>query len=131
MSTAEQPAPVVARQEGGGPRRLNQPWRGFVAAGEVVVAVAAVLLAVASWRHGVEHLSTPLADGRPPLRSTIYSGNWMSIGVGLVTVGAFLVLDALRQTALAIRTRRRPAPEPTTFTDPEPEPEAAPTGPVG
>jgi hypothetical protein len=102
----------------GPPPRLHQPWRVAVAAGEVVLAVAAVLVGVACWRHGVTTMVTPLGAGRPPLVSTIFYGNWMAAGIGLVTIAALLVLDAIRQLALGVRTRRRPRPPEYTVAPP-------------
>jgi hypothetical protein len=97
---------------------LNQPWRGLVAAGEVVLAVVGVVFAVVCWHHGVTTMVTPLGNGQPPLVSTIFLGNWMAAGIGLVVVAAFLVLDALRQVLLAVRTRRRPQPPEFTVAPP-------------
>lgn len=131
MSTGEQPAQVAAPDPGaapppgdGTPRRLNQPWRGWVAGGEVVAGAVAVVFAVVSWHHGIEHLVTSLGGGQ--FTSTIFSGNFMAIAVGLVTVAGFLVLDAIRETSLAIGTRYRPEPDLGPFVDPDPEPEFAP-----
>jgi hypothetical protein len=92
------------------PARLNQPWRGLVALGEAIIAVVAVVVAVQLWGRGVTTMVTPLGAGQPPLTSTIFYANWMAASIGLVTVAAFLTLDALRQTLLAVRTRRRPLP---------------------
>jgi hypothetical protein len=89
------------------PARLNQPWRGFVALGEAILAAIAVVVAIQLWGRGVTTMVTPLGAGQPPLTSTIFYANWMAGSIGLVTIAAFLVLDGLRQTLLAIRTRRR------------------------
>lgn len=94
--------------------RLNQPWRFGVAVGEAVLAAVAVVAAVLLWRHGVRTMVTPLGNGQPPLVSTVFYGDWMAIAIGLVTVAAVLVLDAVRETILAVRTRtRREPPEVT------------------
>jgi hypothetical protein len=108
VTTAEQP-----------PARLNQPWRGFVALGEAIVAVVAVVVAIQLWNRGVTTMVTPLGAGQPALKSTIFYANWMAAAIGLVTIAAFLVLDGLRQTLLAIRTRRRPLPPLVTAAPPE------------
>jgi hypothetical protein len=92
------------------PPRLHQPWRGFVAVGEVVLAAAAVLVGVLCWHRGVTTMVTPLGPGQPPLVSTIFYADWMAAAVGLVLVATLLALDALRQVMLAIRTRRRADP---------------------
>jgi hypothetical protein len=105
---------TVSDVEGPSPRpnqpRLNQPWRAAVAVGELALAVVAVLFGLTCWRHGVTTMVTPLGTGHPPLVSTIYLGNWMAGGIGLVTVAALLVLDAIRELILAIRTRTRRQP---------------------
>jgi hypothetical protein len=103
-----------------GPVRLNQPWRFAIAAGEVVVAAVAVVFSVLCWHRGVTTMVTPLGNGQPPLVSTIFYGNWMAAGVGLVTLAAFLVLDAIRETILAIRTKARRQP-PEFLVAPPPE----------
>jgi hypothetical protein len=109
--------PPTGRPTSGHPG-LNQPWRGLVAVGEVVVAVVAVVFGVVCWHNGITTMVTPLGNGQPPLVSTIFLGNWMAAGIGLVVVAAFLVLDALRQTLLAVRTRRRPQPPEFTVAPP-------------
>jgi hypothetical protein len=72
--------------------------------------VVAVVFGVILWRHGVTTMVTPLGANQPPLVSTIFYGNWMAIGIGLVTVAAVLVLDAIREVLLAVRTRRTKQP---------------------
>jgi hypothetical protein len=94
----------------GRPARLNQPWRGLVALGEAIIAVVAVVVAIGLWGRGVTTMVTPLGAGQPPLTSTIFYANWMAAAIGLITVAAFLTLDALRQLLLAVRTRRRGLP---------------------
>lgn len=100
------------------PARLNQPWRAFVALAEVIVAAAAVFLAVGLWGRGVTTLITPLSNGQPPLHSTIFYGNWMALAIGVVLVAALLVLDAIREVLLAVRTRDRREPPEYTVTPP-------------
>jgi hypothetical protein len=120
VRTAEQsPAPTPSSDPTvGRAARLHQPWRGLVAFGEVVLAVAAVLVGVLCWHRGVTTMVTPLGPGQPPLVSTIFYGSWMAGGIGLVTVAAFLALDACRQAVLAVRTRRRPPPPLVTVAEP-------------
>ena len=100
------------------PARLNQPWRGLVALGEAIIAVVAVVVAIQLWNRGVTTMVTPLGAGQPPLRSTIFYANWMAGAIGLITVAAFLTLDGLRQTLLAVRTRRRSLPPLVTAAQP-------------
>ena len=108
MTAAEQPAPVVAGRRDDQPSGLHQPWRGLVALGELVLAAAAVLAGVLCWHRGFGSIVTPIGGGRPPLVSTVLYGNWAAGAIGLCVLGAFLVLDAVRQLLLAVRTRRRP-----------------------
>jgi hypothetical protein len=86
---------------------LNQPWRAWLALGEVVLAAVAVLVAVWCWHRGIVPIVTPTGNGTPPLVSIVFYGNWMSFAIGLCTVAALLVLDALREIVLAVRIRRR------------------------
>jgi len=101
---------MVSDERRGRSARLNQPWRGLVAAGELLLAAAAVIVGVLCWHRGVTTMVTPLGPGQPPLVSTIFYADWMASAIGLVLVAAVLVLDAVRQALLAIRTRRRTPP---------------------
>lgn len=83
---------------------LHQPRRALIAAGEVIAVVALALVAVWAWNHGIVKLAYPL-EGRDPLISTRYHGNWLGTAVACVTVAAVLLLDAVRQVVLAARTR--------------------------
>jgi hypothetical protein len=86
------------------PGRLNKPWRALVALAEVLLAGVAVWFAFDLWPRGVATIVTTLTDGRV-LESTRYVGSWMAAAIGLGTLAALLVLDAIRQVALAVRTR--------------------------
>lgn len=85
---------------------LHQPQRALIAIGEVVLIALLVAAAVWCWHRGVLRYSYPVPD-RPPLESTRFKGNWIGASVGLVTIAGVLLLDALRQTLLAVRTRGR------------------------
>lgn len=87
---------------------LHQPRRGLIAAGEVVVVVVLAFVAVWCWNRGITHLSYPI-EGRDPLISTRYHGNWLGTAALCVTMAAVLLLDAARQVVLAARTRPRKA----------------------
>jgi hypothetical protein len=91
-------------------RSLHQPRRWLIAAGEFVVIVLLVIAAVWCWNRGVVHLAYPI-DGREPLISTRYHGNWLGTAVGAVTLAVLLGLDAVRQVLLAVRTRPQKAVE--------------------
>lgn len=91
------------------PGRLHQPRRGLVAAAEVVVAVLLVVAAFWCWGRGVVHYEFPI-DGHSPLPATRLLGNWVGGAIGLAAVAALLLVDAFRQTLLAVRTRERRMP---------------------
>lgn len=102
-------APVeteTAPDPGPGAPTLHQPKRALIAVGEVVLIALLVPLAVWCWNRGVEHYSYPVPD-HPPLEATRFKGNWIGPSIGLVTVAGVLLLDAVRQTVLAVRTRGR------------------------
>lgn len=115
-STVAQPGP---------PPRLHQPWRGWVALAEVVVAAAAVWFGVWCWGEGIAKIVTSV-PGQAPLVSSVFYGNWMAGAVGLVLLAGLLVLDALRQTLLAVRARpkkhREPAEDLPELAEDPPEP---------
>jgi hypothetical protein len=98
--TAPEPEP-----EPGEPT-LHQPKRALIAVGEVVLIALLASFAVWCWNRGVVHYSYPVPD-HPPLESTRFKGNWIGASVGLVTIAGVLLLDAVRQTVLAVRTRGR------------------------
>jgi hypothetical protein len=90
------------------PFGLNQPWRGLVAAGELVAAALVLWAAFWLWSKADNTVTLVLGDGTR-LESTRTSGHWMAAAIALGTVSGVLVLDALRQTILAIRARpKRP-----------------------
>lgn len=86
------------------PGRLNNPWRALIALGELLLAGVALWFAFDLWPRGVAKIVTTLSDGLV-LESTRWIGSWMAAAIGLGTVAALLVLDAIRQIALAVRTR--------------------------
>jgi hypothetical protein len=104
--------PVVEEPEAPPPvgPSLHQPKRALIAAGEVVAVVALAFAAVWCWNRGVVQLAYPV-EGREPLISTRYLGNWLGTAVGAVTLAAILLLDAVRQIVLAVRTRPQKAAE--------------------
>ena len=99
------------------PARLHQPWRALVALGEAVVTVAAVLVAISFWHHAFVTVLTPFQPGRPPLASTVISGNWCAAAIGLVVLGGLLMTDAVRELLLALGTRVRPRTRLTELVD--------------
>jgi len=105
--------------------RLNQPWRAGVAAGLLVLAALLVRLAVLAWSHGVITMVLPKNDVHPDLVSTRYVGSFIAGAFGLATIAALLVLAALRQLLLAVRTRSRRGGPPVHTVEPPPQPAPA------
>ena len=97
----EAEAPQVPNIE---PRGLNQPWRGLVALGEVVAATLVLWAAFWCWSKADHTITLVLGNGSK-IELTRSYGHWMAAAIGLGTVSGVLVLDALRQTVLAIRAR--------------------------
>ena len=89
---------------------LHQPKRWLIAAGEAVAIVLLTIAAVWCWNRGVVKLAYPI-DGREPLISTRYHGNWLGTAAGSLTLAVILGLDAVRQVLLAVRTRPQKAAE--------------------
>ncbi|WP_394615178.1 hypothetical protein JNUCC0626_35990 [Lentzea sp. JNUCC 0626] len=87
---------------------LHQPRRWLIAAGEIVVVVLLVVLAIWCWNRGVVRLEYPI-EGRDPLISTRYHGNWLGTSIASATLAVVLALDAVRQIMLAVRTRPQKA----------------------
>jgi hypothetical protein len=92
------------------PAGLHQPKRALIAAGEIVAVVALAFGAVWCWNRGIVHLAYPI-EGREPLISTRYLGNWLGTAVASITLAVILGLDAVRQVVLAVRTRPQKASE--------------------
>lgn len=88
---------------------LHRPWRAAIAGGELLLAGAAVWLAVLMWSSAMTTIGA---------ETTRYAGNRIGVAMALGAVAALLVVDALRQLLLAVRTRRREAPEPSDLQEP-------------
>ncbi|WP_033291083.1 hypothetical protein [Amycolatopsis jejuensis] len=86
--------------------KLNQPWRAFVALGEVVVAGLVLWAAFALWHAGVVTIVTTAGDGAK-LASQRHLGGHLAGALGLGALSAVLVVDAIRQLLLAVRARHR------------------------
>lgn len=86
--------------------KLNQPWRAFVALGELVAAGLALWVAFVLWHAGVVTVATKALDGAD-LVSHRYFGGHIAGALGLGTLSAVLVVDAIRQLLLAVRARHR------------------------
>ncbi|NKQ58387.1 hypothetical protein HFP15_36600 [Amycolatopsis sp. K13G38] len=88
------------------PPKLHRPWRALVALGEVVLAAVALWAAFRFWDSGVKTLTVNLTDGTV-LTSTRYLGSWMAGAIGLGTLTAILLVDAVREVLLAVRAKHR------------------------
>ncbi|WP_344125130.1 hypothetical protein [Saccharopolyspora halophila] len=84
--------------------RLNQPWRAAVAGLELVVAIALTLFAFWAWQRGVITVHLPGPDGAREV-VTRSLGSWLTGAVGAVTLAGLLLIDAIRQLVLAVKTR--------------------------
>lgn len=88
------------------PATLHQPWRGLVAAVELLLAIGLAAAAVWSWRAGIVTIEyPPYQQGQSPQVVTRYFGNWIAGAITLVVVAGFAVIDGIRQTVLAMRSR--------------------------
>jgi hypothetical protein len=86
------------------PGALHKPWRAFVALAELVLAGVAVWFAFDFWPRGIAKIVEHYPNGIV-LESTRFIGSWMALAILLGTVAAVLVVDAVRQVALAARAR--------------------------
>ena len=102
-SDPERDVPAEEQAVHGG--RLNQPWRAAVAGAEFVVAVGLVLFAWWSWGAGRVPITLPGPDGVDVV--TRYVGSWLALSILAGVLAGLLLLDALRQLALAVKVRSR------------------------
>ena len=93
-------------EEPGPQARLHKPWRTLVAVVEVVLAVLGGWAAYACWHSSVATVVTRTDDGAS-LESHRYFGGMLAAAIGLGTVAAILLVDAVRQLLLAVRARHR------------------------
>ncbi|MFI5583915.1 hypothetical protein ACIA5G_02690 [Amycolatopsis sp. NPDC051758] len=93
-------------EEPGPTARLHKPWRTLVAVVEVVLAVLAGWAAYACWHSGAATVVTRTDDGAV-LESHRYFGGLLAAAIGLGTLAAILLVDAVRQVSLAVRARHR------------------------
>lgn len=91
-------------EEAGPTDRLHKPWRALVAVVEAVLAVAAGWAAYLLWHGGSATVVTRTDDGAI-LESHRYFGGMLAAAIGLGTVAAILLVDAVRQLSLAVRAR--------------------------
>jgi hypothetical protein len=86
--------------------RLHQPWRALIALVELVLAASSFWAATLCWSNVVVAVVLRLNDGTE-LTSTRYEGDWVAAAIGLGALACLLLVDAVRQLLLAVRTRRR------------------------
>lgn len=86
------------------PATLHRPRRAIVAALELLVAAGLVLAAFWAWPRGFATIVTVTSEGREVVSERIH-GNWLGAAIGFGTLAALLVVDAVRQVVLAVRTR--------------------------
>ncbi|WP_436492565.1 hypothetical protein [Actinokineospora sp. HUAS TT18] len=84
---------------------VNQPRRALVAVAEVVAAGLLGWLAVWLWGQGVDVVG--VVRDRPELVVDRFQGQWIGASIAVGALGLILVLDALRQLVLAVRSRSR------------------------
>ena len=106
-SMADDPATAVdGRPQPPAGQPLNRPVRGIVAAAEVAVAGALVLVAVWVWSRATVPVElTPAENPAIPRFATRMSGTWAAAAVGAGLLAGLCLLDAVRQAMLALRTR--------------------------
>ena len=81
--------------------RLNQPWRGALAAVEVLVAAFLVVAVPWVWQRGIVPIQLQMPGSGGVV--TRHVGSWLTLAIGMGTVAAILLLNALRQLLLALR----------------------------
>jgi hypothetical protein len=95
-------------EEPGTRARLHKPWRTLVAVVEVVLAVLAGWGVYVCW-HGATATVVTRTDDGAVLESHRYFGGLLAAAIGLGTLAAILLVDAVRQLSLAVRARSRKA----------------------
>ena len=93
-------------EEPGPTARLNKPWRALIAGAEVLLAVVAVWVLYLCWHNASATVVTTTDDGAV-LESHRYFGGLLAAAIGLGILAAILLVDAVRQLLLAVRTRHR------------------------
>lgn len=66
-----------------------------------VLAVAAVLAGVLSWRNSIRTTEFAAAGDVPAFEATRYAAPWVFLAAALCTVAGLLLVDAVAQLALA------------------------------
>ena len=82
---------------------LNQPVRALIAVAELVLAGVALWLAFRWWPQGITEIDLPYGGKQIP--QTLYHGDVLVRAIGIGTLASLLLLDAMRELMLALRTR--------------------------
>lgn len=82
---------------------LNQPLRALIAVAELVLAGIALWLAFRWWPQGITEIDVPYGGKQIP--QALYHGDVLVRAIGIGTLASLLLLDAMRQLMLALRTR--------------------------
>lgn len=104
--TAPQAADQVVAPLPTEPASLHRPWRAIVAVVELLLAGGLVVAAFWAWPKGFHTIVTVTSEGREVVAERIY-GNWLATAIGFGALAGLLLVDALRQVVLAVRTRPR------------------------
>lgn len=85
--------------------RLHKPLRAVVGAVELILAALAIWGVFACWKAGV--VPVRISYGETTLESQRNFGGPLAGAIGLGVLAAILVVDAIRQFLLAVRTKER------------------------
>lgn len=85
---------------------VHRPWRAAVAGIELVVVVALVVAGWWAWQQGTVAIHLPGPKGAIDV-VTRSVGSWQASAVAAMTLAGLLLIDVIRQVALALRARRR------------------------
>ncbi|WP_280404981.1 hypothetical protein [Nocardia brasiliensis] len=81
--------------------------KGWIAvvAGEIGLAVLALVAGVGSWRNGIRTTTFAALDPAPEFVATRYVGPWLLLAAVLGAVAGLLVIDAVTRTVRQRRAR--------------------------
>lgn len=103
-SDARAEHPDAAPEQSESTSRLHRPRRALVALVELVLAGLAIWAAFVLWADGISVIPTPDGQGGH-VDLTHYHGDLLAAAIAVGLVAALLVVDAVRQLLLALRTR--------------------------